>query len=210
MKLIELLVKKYKEEGWEWPDGYSYIAQDSLESASHPGVVFAYEKPPLKRHSYWVADNPSGHGKKVMRSDIVAEDCQDESVTRDQYEAALAAAQQPVWNGEGLPPAGCECEFIKRPPNTFSTWAKGVVMYVSDCTVVIKTEAPDELVFHPADFKFRPLCTEAERKREKIISSISHSLRANGSINDEQLERLYSDIAAGNIPGVKLEAGDAN
>lgn len=34
----------------------------------------------------------------------------DEMVLKTEYEAALAASKQPEWNGEGLPPVGCECE----------------------------------------------------------------------------------------------------
>lgn len=43
------------------------------------------------------------------------------------------------------------------------------------------------------------------RKRDDAIQQLSHSLRANGSVTEEQLNRLYTDIAAGKIPGIRIE-----
>lgn len=44
-----------------------------------------------------------------------------------------------------------------------------------------------------------------DKKRDESILQMSHSLRANGSVTEEQLCRLYSDIAAGKIPHIRID-----
>lgn len=102
------------------------------------------------------------------------------------------------WNGEGLPPVGCECE-VKRAID----WMRCKILYISETLVVLLGE--EECCWNTCACIFRPIRTEAERKREETIRSLSHSLRANGSITDEQLNRIYDDIAAGIIPHVTLK-----
>lgn len=119
-----------------------------------------------------------------------------EILTREQYEAAIAA-QQPVWNGEGLPPVGAKVEsFID------GEWKLVKVVYVGEpggkdeaLVFDVKTTKPvwaDEL---------RPIRTEAERKREEFVSLVigwmDHATPA-------EIEFIYDKIAAGKIPGVEL------
>lgn len=129
------------------------------------------------------------------------------------YRLHRSKQDAPVWNGEGLPPVGTECEFYKH---SFPTWAKGLIKYASDYTVVIQQAGHvGEIIGHPVNFEFRPIHTEAERKREEAITKITDAIC--GDIPDTGMAtaakyaaRAYDAIAAGNIPGVKLEAGDAN
>lgn len=85
-------------------------------------------------------------------------------VTREQYEAT-------GWDGTGLPPVGCECEY-SRPPveaDSFgSAWERCFIRYVSFRIVVIQTH-DDELSGHPSKFNFRPLRTEAERAIDEMV-----------------------------------------
>lgn len=56
--------------------------------------------------------------------------------------------------------------------------------------------------------KFRPIRTEAERKRDEIIKQLFQSLAVNYSASPGQVRQLCEDIAAGKIKGIKLD-GDA-
>ncbi|WP_368526221.1 hypothetical protein [Enterobacter asburiae] len=138
-----------------------------------------------------------------MELGIVAEDLH-RSVTREQYEAALAASK-PEWDGEGLPPVGCEFLF-----GTHQTKAKCIA--VGRDVIFASTGNPDEKDGFYEEFvisihhsEFRPIRSEADKKRDESMRQLSHSLRAYGSVTEEQLNRLYNDIEAGFIPHIRID-----
>lgn len=96
------------------------------------------------------------------------------------------------WDGTGLPPVGTECEFYKHDPHVIQAYQKGKIQYFSDCTVVIKTDKPGEIIGHPINFDFRPLRTE----RDKAIDQIAIY------VNNTAAENLYDAIVAGKIDGL--------
>lgn len=76
----------------------------------------------------------------------------------------------PVWNGEGLPPVGCEIEYMKYQRGHNDDWFIGTINYISDFTVVISQKGHEgEIVGHPVNFQFRPLRTEAERAIDEMV-----------------------------------------
>lgn len=114
-------------------------------------------------------------------------------------EAALAAAQQPVWDGEGLPPVGCECEFFDC-----EKWFKVTMMYGgSQLVVLYDHDNQIERSFSTSriDGKFRPIRSEADRKRDEIAKDINAAVDASGTLGHV----LYDAIAAGNIPHIRIE-----
>lgn len=115
----------------------------------------------------------------------------------------------PVWSGEGLPPVGCECQYRKHKKSEQSEWFTGVVKYTSEFTVVIQPVCyPGETVGHPANFEFRPIRSEAERKRDEAIEEMIKiaTMYTTKSLGlDLAFNSIYNSIAAGEIPGVKLE-----
>lgn len=134
------------------------------------------------------------------------EDSMEYVVTRKQYEAALAGSR-PEWDGEGLPPVGCECEALYDSGRNEWFLAK---IIGHDNGAVIGRWLEGSGVYSLFDYSspygsFRPIRSEAEKKREETILQMSHSLRANGSVTEEQLCRLYSDIAAGYIPHIRID-----
>ena len=157
MKLIEILVKKHNEEGWEWPEN-----ADMAEA-------FPHEKGWV---NFWL-NNESTSGGVSVRDWCPP---QVDTVKHEQYEAALAASKemlinkpQPVWNGDGLPPVGCECEAFDGV-----SWFPVVVVgrydgfafawnYDYRKTLTVNEEHSNN---------FRPIRTEAERKREDIIDEL--------------------------------------
>lgn len=113
----------------------------------------------------------------------------------------------PAWHGEGLPPVGVECEYKFPYVNYRMDFSRGKVLaYGSKKVFMEHWSSKNEFIQSLDNIEFRPLRTEAEKAREETIMCMSHSLRANGSVTAEQLNRLYSDIASGVIPGIRLES----
>ncbi len=175
MKLIELLVQELPKRGG-WPKS-AIIA----ESYSHiPGVHF------------W-----DTNGITVPFDDLITNAIGKESVTREQYEAALAAAQQPVWDGEGLPPVGMHCEIVD--PDGALMYGRGEsgevvahVEYTADIRMSYGLGCCEARCLRPA----RP---EADKNRDAIIDALFYYTTDCDAID------IYKAIAAGKIPGVKLD-----
>lgn len=185
MKLIELLVQKTLTGEFKWPKRASQIFQD-YDSELRPDAEMSgvYLDP--------VAEN---HRICGVPFDTLGESY---IVTREQYEAALAAAQQPVWNGEGLPPVGCECEYTKETlPG--DEWTQCTVDYVGASFVVYRDCYGVELTGIIGDIKFRPIRSEAEKKRDEVIEFLAYY------VGKEDAADLYTAIAAGEVKGVKLD-----
>ncbi len=195
MKLIDLLVQELPKRGG-WPDGANAVTQDS------DGYLcfWNYGDP---KHNGFEWKHESGEGLcYYYRPDsdvIVSSDSTESIITRDQYESALSASQKPAWNGDGLPPVGCECEFIG---NDTSWGIVKIIGYDREGVVFRPNQDAGYYVFTPSEkHVFRPLRTEADKKRDDICMSIYGLIRHRSDI----AEAVYDAIAAGKIPGVKLE-----
>lgn len=113
------------------------------------------------------------------------------------------------WDGNGLPPVGCECEYetkfdgwqpvrielIKSEGIAF-TWLSNSQAYNGlDCVGVQKSGS------------FRPVRSEADKKRDEAIESIKAMLMYDYGddprLNDAVI--LYDAIAAGKIPHIRID-----
>ncbi|EPB6469374.1 hypothetical protein ACQUW4_004058 [Cronobacter dublinensis] len=188
MKLIDLLVQELPRRGG-WPEGVYVIEQDS------EGDLFEME-----------SDYKSDFRLQM------ADDCLPECVTREQYEAALAAAQQPVWDGEGLPPVGCECEgrFILG-----GEWFFFRCVAV-DCGIAFGWAGKDAVTLDKGSYEFRPIPSEADKKRAEGVIALSRvdpsvtpfeygAKHSDGSLIGPFWYELYDAIAAGKIPHIRIE-----
>ncbi len=111
---------------------------------------------------------------------------------------------EPVWSGEGLPPVGCECEVRYRHGG--ADW--GVFKCVAVDSDVAFGWCADEPVTLPGDnYEFRPIRSEADKKREVAINAILDDMRTIPCDLDlrDEVAVIYDAIAAGKIPGVKLD-----
>lgn len=185
MTLLELLVKELPKRGG-WPEGAVrcgyFNSTDTLYFTNSEDLC-----PPEWRIYYLTEIENS-----------------DEKATREQYEAALSASQRPVWDGEGLPPVGCECEARKHSRDGGDSWVRVKIMYMSEFTAVmqeLEVGSIGERIHHPRTLKFRPIRTESERKREEAIEAIKNILL----IRKEVAQDFYGAIAAGKITGVKID-----
>nr|DAP28044.1 MAG TPA: hypothetical protein [Caudoviricetes sp.] len=104
MKLIDMLVVDGLN-GWQWPDGVKCITQDN-GSSIYKGVAFGYFREPYLKKNIWLAANGTGHADvKVKKYDVIADDWATAIITREQYEAALAAKNDGwiEWGGGECP-----------------------------------------------------------------------------------------------------------
>lgn len=295
MKLIDMLVEDGLN-GWQWPDGVKCITQDN-GSSIYKGVAFGYHKAPYLKKNIWLANNGTGHADaKIKKYDVVADDWDTAIITREQYEAALAAkndgwiewgggkcplhngaivdvklrngraeyaqkalstegyasypfwrndgaggdiiayrlhqtqkTEQPeaseqelnecigqapatVWNGDGFPPVGMEIEYKFAKANYRTDFSRGKVLSYGVHNVFMEHWASKNEFIQPLDkIEFRPIRSEAERKRDEAGLAIYHAINwnAEGEIMSpsrmEDYKKAYDAIAAGKIPGVKLE-----
>lgn len=112
-----------------------------------------------------------------------------------------------VWGGEGLPPVGCICEISWAGDE----WQQCEILFRSNQFVVVKLkESGMEDAYNIGDVIFRPIRPEEELKREEAIAKITDAIC--GEIPDTGMAtaakyaaRAYDAIAAGKIPGLRLE-----
>lgn len=201
MKLIDLLVQELPKRGG-WPDGALSITQDNDGSLCAWDTIDPhYDGFSWKHHTgnslvcYW----------HEINAVPLSCDRRESIVTYWQYKAALAASQKPTWSGEGLPPAGCECEYISNG----TSWGKVKVIGFDGETIVIRPSGEIYYAINPSNNDvFMPLRTEEERKRDEAVEAIDFYMPE--FIPDTPNEfyhakKIYDAIAAGKIPGVKLE-----
>lgn len=200
MKLIDLLVQELPKRGG-WPHDALSITQDNDGSL----CVWDTNDPHYDGFSWKHHTRNSlmyiWHGEGAMP---LASDHNESIVTYWQYKAALSASQKPAWNGEGLPPAGCECEYISNG----TSWGKVKVIGLDGEKIVIRPSGEIYYAITPSNKDvFIPFRTEAERKHEAVLESICAVLEmvAQDYKRKDEAKLIYEAIAAGKIPGVKLD-----
>lgn len=199
MKLVDLLVKELPKRGG-WPEGADSCRVDNLDSDSIT-VSFCFTKG--YSNSFDVPFQLSMTFPSPDHNVSVATYyCM---ITRDLYESALAESQKPAWNGEGVPPVGCECECHVDEGIIHCV----VVGYDFDGKAVVMRNVPARKYFsiQANSGRIKPLRTEAERKRDIAVKVIKGLLMFDYGddprVNDATF--IYDAIAAGKIPGVKLD-----
>ncbi|EIP7371911.1 hypothetical protein LRT82_004467 [Salmonella enterica] len=208
MKLIELLVQKNLSGHFEWPEYAGVMTQDSdmaVNMYRDSSDLSVNESGTWRYSSSWI-----DYAIHARDSEELASDYATAVVTREQYEAALASALQPVWNGEGLPPFDLLCEW-RNDSGAEPKWEEGYLR------AKINTESGELLVIEPRGgyalewrgmhAKFRPIRSGADKKRETAINAILDDMRTIPCDLDlrDEVAVIYDAIAAGKIPGVKLD-----
>lgn len=179
MKLIELLVKELPKRGG-WPRN-AYTAK----SYCHIPDVSFWDEDGVTVPYFPLSNRPIGV------------DC----VTREQYDGALAAAQQLAWDGEGLPPVGCECEI-----SHLTEYSKARINYISADNVVFSVlyinGSKEELCWTTRECSFRPIRSEADKNRDYAVGAMERYWEAATDKPAYAFESIYYAIAAGKIPGI--------
>ncbi|EPK7525631.1 hypothetical protein P7S38_002492 [Klebsiella variicola] len=185
-----------KNEGWiDWGGGECPVSASEMVD-----VIFGHGG----RMSTNIADcwrwNHSG-----TSSDIIA------YRPHKPLEQQLPSEEVPIWNGEGLPPLGCECQYRKHKKSEQSEWFNGVVKYASEFTVVIQPACyAGETIGHPDNFEFRTIPSEDDIKRDASIKAIFDVLAQYDSLKgchtyEGKADYIYSAIASGKIPHISID-----
>lgn len=104
------------------------------------------------------------------------------------------------WNGDWLPPVGLECEMSYAGDE----WHKCVIIAKGEEQIIYQTQGSREFSGHRNNYRFRPIRSEADKKRDAAISAIDAACLLVRDAS-KTAEAIYVAIAAGDIPGVKLE-----
>lgn len=206
MKLIDVLVEELPKRGG-CPEGANFIAQDE------GGATWSFiNKPAKDEDDEWMDDSETNY-HKLLGHLPKASDYRTAIITREQYEAALAAKNDendlnecigqdaaPVWNGEGVtPPVGCTCERSWAGDE----WQPCKILFASGQIVVVKLkESGREDAYNIGDVAFRPtrpIRSESDRKRDEAVKAIMLTGWCQAAA-----EEIYDLIAAGKVPGMKL------
>lgn len=213
-----------KNGGWiEWGGGECPVEKGTLvdvryrngEENHHVGAGLSFcdtgSNPDLCAED-WSKDDTS--------SDIIAyrlhqpqEVAQIEAEQEADMNECIGQAPAPVWNGEGLPPVGCECEYSL---NGGSTWWKCKIDYIVGTQGVVMLcdtfEGVQYVQFssYGDALKFRPIRSEADIKRHDAAQALCYAGGGIGKVDESAgigscWFDVYDAIAAGKIPGVKLD-----
>lgn len=125
---------------------------------------------------------------------------QPEAIEEDLNEC-IGQAPAPVWNGGWLPSAGCECEYQYKVHG--SEWC-GFECVAVDGNAAFGWSNNTPIALQLNTHNFRPMRSKAERKRDDAKHAIAELCRSSAS-NGHSADLIYDAIAAGKIPGVKLE-----
>ena len=211
MKLIDLLVQELPKRGG-WPKGANFAVQDADGTVKFAKTL---------THLHYLAgewrSNENGydwiHGDRPFDGNFVTEWTADDNyravISMARYEREISknkTGKQPAneWNGEGLPPVGCECEYQYKVHG--SEWCRFECVAV-DGKAVFGWSNNTPIALQSNTHNFRPLRTEADKKRDAAVEKIKELLMFDYGddprINDATF--IYDAIAAGEIPGVKLD-----
>lgn len=102
----------------------------------------------------------------------------------------------PVWSGEGLPPVGVECEVSVDGGRSWCTYR--AINENNGARLIEIGNFTEE--FQNNNWIFRPIRSEAVRKREEAVKAITLT-----GWCQTAAEEIYDLIAAGKVPGMKLE-----
>ncbi|MBG0645222.1 hypothetical protein I4P28_23170 [Enterobacter kobei] len=119
-------------------------------------------------------------------------------VYREMYESALAASKT-EWDGKGLPPVGCECEAL-YDTEIYQWFAAKIIAHDGGRVVGrwIGGDSGGELFDYPKEVSFRPIRSEADKKKEAAIFAIAELCRSSAS-NGHSAELIYDAIKSGKI-----------
>lgn len=129
-----------------------------------------------------------------------------QSLTPDDSQYIIAERrpiEEYAWAGEGLPPAGVECEYELYA----GEWRKCRIEFVGRELMIVSTgDSEFSCNFYA---KFRPIRSPEDVARDEAIEAMrdaGYTLPAAIRFSKEEMAEIYDAIAAGKIKGVVLES----
>jgi hypothetical protein len=109
------------------------------------------------------------------------------------------------WDGEGLPPVGVECEMSYAGDE----WHKCVIIAKGEEQIIYQTQGCREFSGHRDNYRFRPIRSEADKKKEAVEKAIADALFRDGDFDYVEALRLstfvYGAISRNEIPHVSTD-----
>ena len=191
MKLIDILVRELPKLGG-WPGG----AVECVRFVDEATIDFYDE------HGNWPDDCSITYGP-IARAICITptEPCQRETVKFSEYEAALAASKT-EWDGAFPIPAGTEVE-VHFEGDDSRVWTQFRVEYMRGEIVVLYDYRIDNVdAYNNKTLNFRPIHSEADKKRDEIIEALREGLgHAHGLFDIMQIYHLLNN---GKIPHIRI------
>lgn len=108
------------------------------------------------------------------------------------------------FDADGLPIAGTECEAKYRDADN-AEWF--VIRCVGvDCGVVFGWAGKDAVTLGKGSYEFRAIRSPEDVERDEAVKAMFLKVDPNIAVGIDARQAIYDAIAAGKIPGVKLEA----
>ena len=118
------------------------------------------------------------------------------------YRLRKSEHQKPEWDGEGLPPVGCEC-MVRGEIGDDGWYECKVIAHTFfdgyNCAV-FQTEST---VSCSSEGNFRPIRSEADKKRDEIIGALKEGLGHAHGLYD--LMQIYHLLNNGKIPHIRID-----
>lgn len=150
----------------------------------------------LWNHENWSADIIA---YRLHKPDINSR-AKDDRLEQDLNECIGKGVDVPEWNSDGIPPIGCACEM----QDSKGTWLPVDIIAKNDGFTFGWSYDYRLVFFGDKADEFRPLRTEAQKVMESAKHIIAELCRDSAS-NGHSADLIMEAIAAGKIPGVKLE-----
>lgn len=196
MKLIDILVQELPKHGG-WPEG----AVECCRQKGGNSIDFYDET------GNWDDDCYLKYGKDFAKDCIYEPKAGTDFlqlVSRSEYEAALAASK-PEWDGEGLPPVGIEAEVSVDGGRTWCLYK--ATSERNGMRLVEIGNFTEE--FQSNNWTFRPIRSEADKKKEAVEKAIADALLKDGDFDHEEALRLstfvYGAISRNEIPHIRID-----
>lgn len=209
-------------EGWiEWGGGECPVERGTIVDVKHRDGEISLNAESLSgKAETWSHEETEHPGDIIayrLHRDINPR-ANDDRLAQDLNECIGQDADMPEWNGEGLPPVGCECEV--KSGDTFADydWVKIKVAYSHMGELIGIVDMPGESIHNDMEKLsywycgaiFRPLRTESEKEREKLAASLhiaagASPIELNGI--GPLCFKLADAIISGSVFGTTFKAG---
>ncbi|ENL2990876.1 hypothetical protein AB4432_002350 [Escherichia coli] len=114
----------------------------------------------------------------------------------------MAIKESKIWDGKGLPPVGCECEM----QNEKGEWVAVDVIAKYDGFSFGWNYDYRMVYFSDKPAEFRPISSESDKKRDAAVAAMRNfATNYNNSTVIHAINQVYDAIAAGKVPGIRLE-----
>ncbi|WP_316371262.1 hypothetical protein [Enterobacter cloacae] len=158
-----------------------------------------------KKAMFYDEDGRFSHQPKFPQIEFDKESDVAVSVSREAYEAALAASK-PEWDGDGLPTVGCESQIILGKNGDLGVCE--VLFIGSDIIVWRQKSTFAEGSSFLRNVRFLPIRSE-EKKRDEVANGLIEYLDKETDIDNvfsiKDVIGFYDAIAAGKIPHIRID-----